>query len=369
MLVHVKRKDLLAAASQTARAAPRATSVEAIRGIHVDADGRRSMLTLTATNFEITIQATLMAAVEQPGSMVIDAALFTTVLSKLPEEDVDLELEKNGRIVIRSGQCQFRMSVLSGDKYPMPELPFPDDTLPVSGLCSLARNTIFAVSDDKAASPQMKCVRLHIGPEGLKASTSNGFCIVEADGDQTCRGQSELLLPAHALKTLAAISRDSDVYEMGLAGKSLVFWNGTLLFSARLVEGHYPDTADILLRFQGTYSVHLEARDLRNAIETVASVAERNARVELAFGEHEIILSTDSYLGRSSASVKALVLNAPSKPLYYNHKKLLEYLNLTKGKITLEFDASGLLAIRTGSIRYLQSPMRPPTKTAAGKAA
>ena len=78
------------------------------------------MLPLTATNFEITIQATLMAAVEQPGSMVIDAALFTTVLSKLPEEDVDLELEKNGRIVIRSGQCQFRMSVLSGDKYPMP---------------------------------------------------------------------------------------------------------------------------------------------------------------------------------------------------------------------------------------------------------
>ena len=98
-------------------------------------------------------------------------------------------------------------------------------------------------------------------------------------------------------------------------------------------------------------------------------MAEQNARIELAFGEHEITLSAESAYGRSSAPVKALVLSAPATPFYYNYKKLLEYLSLAKGKITLEFDPSGLLAIRPGSTRYLQSPMRPPTKAASGKAA
>ena len=326
MLVHVKRDELLAIAAQTAKAAPKTATSEAVLGIHVEADSRRSMLTLTATNYEIVIRASMGASVEQSGSVVISAALFPAAIASLPEQDVDLETEHPGQLTIRSGHARFRLSALSGDKYPMPELPFPDDTLPVSGLRSLARNTLFAVAEDGVPSPPMKCVRLHVGPDGLKASASNGFCIMEADGDKQCKGQIELLLPARSLKVLASLSNDSDVYEMGVTGKSLVFWSGTLLFSAR--------------------------------------------RVELTFGEHEITVSAESACGRSSAPVKALVLNAPKQPFYYNSRKLLEYLRLEKEKITLEFDKFGLLVVRSGSTRYVQSPMRAPVQAAeTGKAA
>ena len=230
MLVHVKRDELLAIAAQTAKAAPKTATSEAVLGIHVEADSRRSMLTLTATNYEIVIRASMGASVEQSGSVVISAALFPAAIASLPEQDVDLETEHPGQLTIRSGHARFRLSALSGDKYPMPELPFPDDTLPVSGLRSLARNTLFAVAEDGVPSPPMKCVRLHVGPDGLKASASNGFCIMEADGDKQCKGQIELLLPARSLKVLASLSNDSDVYEMGVTGKSLVFWSGTCSF-------------------------------------------------------------------------------------------------------------------------------------------
>jgi DNA polymerase-3 subunit beta len=366
MLAHVKRQELYALASQAAKAAPQKASAEAVRGIHVEADSRRSMLTLTATNYEVAIRASMPATVEQSGSVVVNAKLLPELLSKLPEENVDLEVLNNGRLSIRSGHSQFNLDVLPGERYPMPELPFPDDTLPVEGVCSLANNTTFAVSEDESASPPMKCVRLTIGPDGLKAATSNGFCIMEADGDKKCKGKIQLLLPARSLKILASISKDSDVYEMGLAGKSLVFWSGTLLFSARLVEGKYPDTSTILDRFECEYSVHLDAEELKQAISAVSVVAEKNARIELAFGEHEIVLKAETAYGRSAAPVRGLVLNAPAAPFYYNYKKLLEYLSLAKGKITLEFDRNGILVIRPGSTRYLQSPMRAPNQTAAG---
>ena len=358
MLVHVKRDELLAIAAQTAKAAPKTATSEAVLGIHVEADSRRSMLTLTATNYEIVIRASMGASVEQSGSVVISAALFPAAIASLPEQDVDLETEHPGQLTIRSGHARFRLSALSGDKYPMPELPFPDDTLPVSGLRSLARNTLFAVAEDGVPSPPMKCFRLHVGPDGLKASASNGFCIMEADGDKQCKGQIELLLPARSLKVLASLSNDSDVYEMGVTGKSLVFWSGTLLFSARLVEGKFPNTSGIFEQFKCQYSVHLDAAEFIRALEVAESVSESNHRVELTFGEHEITVSAESACGRSSAPVKALVLNAPKQPFYYNSRKLLEYLRLEKEKITLEFDKFGLLVVRSGSTRYVQSPMR-----------
>ena len=156
---------------------------------------------------------------------------------------------------------------------------------------------------------------------------------MEADGDKQCKGQIELLLPARSLKVLASLSNDSDVYEMGVTGKSLVFWSGTLLFSARLVEGKFPNTSGIFEQFKCQY----------RALEVAESVSESNHRVELTFGEHEITVSAESACGRSSAPVKALVLNAPKQPFYYNSRKLLEYLRLEKEKITLEFDKFGLL--------------------------
>lgn len=109
MLVHVKRDELLAIAAQTAKAAPKTATSEAVLGIHVEADSRRSMLTLTATNYEIVIRASMGASVEQSGSVVISAALFPAAIASLPEQDVDLETEHPGQLTIRSGHARFRL--------------------------------------------------------------------------------------------------------------------------------------------------------------------------------------------------------------------------------------------------------------------
>jgi len=158
MLAHVKRQEMLTLAYQAAKAVPRTAGAQAdaIKGIHMEADSRRSMITLTA------IRTSMAASVEESGSCVVSASLFPEVIAKLPEEDVDLETGESSRLTIRSGNSCFHLDVLPGDRYPMPELPFPDDTLPVSGLCSLARNTVFAAAEVHPASHRPR------GPEGVR---------------------------------------------------------------------------------------------------------------------------------------------------------------------------------------------------------
>ncbi len=371
MLAHIKRDELLSLSRQVALAVPKSAKSSAVKelmGIHLSADARRSMLTLTATNLEITIRASMGAVVERDGSTVIDAGLLTDIAALLPQESLDMELDSKGQLLIRCGNASYCLSVLSGDKYPMPELPFPDDTIPVKGIRSLVRQTAFAAADGTNA-PLMSCIQIALGPDGLKGVSTNGFCIMYAKGDENCKGKSQLLVPAHSLEVLAAISRDSDVYEMGLAGKSIVFWNGTLLFSARLMEGKYPDTSPFFEKFQTKYSVNLAAGELASALSMASAVGPEGSRIELAFGEHELRVRAETEHERVVMPVKALVLSAPGHPFYYNYKTLLKYLKLINGNVTLDFDANGLLAVRAGATQFIQSPLRPPKQAAQSQKA
>ncbi|RAZ08367.1 hypothetical protein DK853_53125, partial [Klebsiella oxytoca] len=69
------------------------------------------------------------------------------------------------------------------------------------------------------------------------------------------------------------------MYEMGLAGKSVVFWDGTLLFTARLREGRYPDTALLMERFNPRYSVSVSAEELAAALDAAAVLKAESPRV------------------------------------------------------------------------------------------
>ena len=189
MVIHLNRSEWLTAAAQAALAASRGAGSDCLTGIHMAADSRRMLLTLTATNHEIAIQASLRAVVEQPGQVVLNAALLPALLARLPEEQVTLEQATASQVTIRSGTAVYVLSTPPAAQYPLPELPFPEDTVTVSGLHTLARSTLF-VTEKGSGQPLFQCVCLTLGPNGLTATGTNGFCIVEAEGDRNSKGSA-----------------------------------------------------------------------------------------------------------------------------------------------------------------------------------
>ncbi len=370
MRVQCSREGLLLLAKQVSYAAARPPSPQELCGIHIQADAARSILTLTATNQSISIRTSICVETAECGSVIAAARLLPPILSRLPDETVTLEQSNGGRLSIRSGAAAYELDVLPGERYPTLELPYPEDTTAVTGLRTLVRQTAIATASQPEA-PLMGCVQLVLDQNGLKGRSTNGFCVLEAAGDDACKGQSELLVPVRSLAVLASLSRDSDVYEMGLAGKSAVFWNGTLLFSARLMEGVFPNAAAVLERFQGRYAVCVQAEALSAALSTVTALQEGDkGRIALDFREHTLVISAQSACGTSALPVEALVLDKPDQALYYDPGVLLAYLKQLKGDVTLEFDSTGVLAVRHMGTRYLQCPMRPPkTAEARGKRA
>lgn len=69
-----------------------------------------------------------------------------TILKRLPGDQVSFSTVGPGIIHIGSGYAEYRLNILDAAKYPLPEVPFLEDTIPVSGICSLARQTLFAAA-------------------------------------------------------------------------------------------------------------------------------------------------------------------------------------------------------------------------------
>lgn len=358
MIVRAGRQELYSIAIHAAKAAARNSTIEALKGIHVEADAARGLVTLTATNTEVAVRASLPATVQEGGTAVVPAQLFTGILQRLPEAEVKIASSDGNRMDFSAGTASYRIAVLPADKYPMPELPFPEDSVAVQGIRSLYRRTVFAAATDNE-KPVFTCIKLTLTSDGLRACACNGACMAEARGDESCKGRVELLIPASSLGMLASMSQDADVYQMGITGKSVVFWDGTLLFSARVMEGTFVDANTMFSAITPLYTVQAKAEDLTRGVAAASAVAGRE-RLKLEFREHELYFSSESAYGAGATPVPAIVASAPPAPFYYNPRVLLNYLRTMKGDVTLSFSGEGHMTITGGGVRYLQMAMRPP---------
>ena len=144
----IKRKELLEALKSMKAVVPRSSPIKELEGFLLDSDEDAGEITLTATNMESSIQRKLAASVGVSGSCVIDAKLLTDMASLLGEDDVNFKMLNNGYIKISSGNCIYTVAALLPKNYPRPEMPFPEDTIKVTGICDLYARTVSTVGSN-----------------------------------------------------------------------------------------------------------------------------------------------------------------------------------------------------------------------------
>jgi DNA polymerase III, beta subunit len=199
----VNRTELLAAAQNAERIAPRVSTIEILQCAYLQAE--QDTLTVASGNLEIALEQQLPAQIESEGSVVVKAPLLSGMLRLLDGERVTFQM-KNGKLVVSSGNAEYAIPVMDAAQYPRMEIPCPAATVPVSGIPSLTKRTAFAVSED-TTRPMLKCVNLIFGADGLQAVSTDSFRIASAKGDRESRGNISFLVPAASLEKLAGLVR------------------------------------------------------------------------------------------------------------------------------------------------------------------
>ncbi|MEY4714500.1 MAG: polymerase subunit beta, partial [Actinomycetota bacterium] len=92
-----------------------------LSGVMIEAD--KNQVTLSVFDYEVSARATIAAAVDSPGKVLVQGRLLAEIVSKLPGDTVSLALNET-RLGLTSGTAKFALSSMTTNDYP--EIPtFP----------------------------------------------------------------------------------------------------------------------------------------------------------------------------------------------------------------------------------------------------
>lgn len=368
MNITINRAEMLCAIKRASAIAPADSPLDVLRGVLLEADAASGKLTVTSTNLEVTLEEKLPCSVQEEGALVFSAKMLAEMLSRLPLDTVQIcRAENRGRMRLQSDNACYEVDVWDRGAFPKPEIPFPEDTIKLSGIPAMAQHTVFATAQDNG-KPLLKCVNLMFTSTGLRAAGSNGNCIVTAKGDHQSTGDVSLLIPAASLGKLSNMCQDKDEFRVGTTGKSIVFFRENFLFSARLMEGGYIDTEQLVGSIRNAFTVLTDIQDMRAALSSVLTVGSGN-RVKLSFQDQRLVFHCSGDFGSASTPIEIIALTgAPAGDYWFNAKQLTTCLKALSGTVTLGIAQGGMLTLATQDAYYLQNAMRTETQKKPQKA-
>ena len=366
----VNRLEMLSAVQNAQSVAPLASPMEILKCVCLDAEN--GVLTVAATHMDAAVERKIPADIREEGRAAVDAKLLSEMLRLLGGDTVTLETSEHCKISVTSGETEYLVSMMDGGDYPRAEIPFPEDTVTVTGIPDMAKRTAFAASR-KGNDPLLTCVCLRFNGGDLNAVSTDGQRIASAKGESKNPAMVNLLIPASSLARLAQFVTNRDEVKVGIAGKNAVFMKEGLMFSARLMEGKYANVDGVIKALKPRFSILTNAEDMRKMVSAACTVSGEQNRFKLSFHGGKLQAVCESECGVSKMELEVTALSGtPSGDCWLNPAKLLESLRAQKGTMTLEMATNGLFVMRTEALTCVQMPIREPkpvTRTNPLKAA
>lgn len=366
MRFEINRLEMVEAAKNAAKVVPARAPVDILNGVLVEGNDNTAEVFMTATNFEMSIQLKTKASVAESGSMLVNPRLLVDMLSLLSGEFVIFSADRTDVLRVIGGKCAYEIKCLLARHYPKPIMPFPEDTVKVSGICSLSRRTVFAVSKEEH-KPALQCVNVKLTQNTIHAAACDGIRMILVKDEAESLENQEFLLPGHSLQTLAAISTDADIYEVADMGKEIVFVKENMMFTMRKIESSYIDTNSLIKSVKPVYSAVTDAYEMRKVLDLI-SVGAGVQPVNLVMINGQIHLNCNGESGAVHSVVAAKIsTDTPETGFYYNTAKLYKLFQVVDGKVKLEFDSKGTLLVKTRNEVYLQVAQNKPVIKPVGK--
>jgi DNA polymerase III subunit beta len=270
-------REALADALATAGRATsgRNTTLPVLNGVRLELHG--DQLTVTGTDLDLTIRATVAVGGEVDGVVVVPSRLSSDIVRSLGAGKVEVHAEAD-EVIISSGRSQFTVRPMATDDYPkLPTPPSTAVTLPGAAFGDALRQVVRAASTDEAR-PILTGVMLAAENDGLRMVATDSYRLAVRDlgGQQVLGNDQKVLVPGRALNELQRLlSGDADIV-MRLGEGSATFEVGGVQLTTQLIQGEFPNYRQ-LIPSDHSNSLTVEREPLLEAIRRVKVLVSRDA--------------------------------------------------------------------------------------------
>ena len=336
MKVTVKKGDLLPVLAKIQGLTGRKTNLAITTSLLIKTAD--SGISISATDLETGFEGLYPAAVESDGLIAINARKFYEIVRDFPSEEIGLNEVENHWIEIGNEHVEYHIVGMNPDDFP--EIP-KVETLEFFNLDSqvLARMIERAVivsgaSDDKRAHI------IGVFAERMVEGDSKIFRLVSTDGSRLSKvdynfdsdaefaAGSGVMIPKKGLIEVNKFLDSEGSVQVGFKDNNLVIKKDAETLIIRLLEGTFPEYADIILKSEG-HDIYLDRQLFLMMLKRMSILSSEDYKgVIFNFSDDQLVItSTNPDIGESKEDM-GIEFNGDPITVMFNPRFFIDTLGV-----------------------------------------
>lgn len=361
------QQSLSKALNTVSKAVSSKTTMPILKGILLKAtpDG---ILTLAASDLDLSIEKKIDVQVESEGSIVVLSKLFSDIVRKLPNEEILIEEKENNTVLIKTASSEFTIVGIAADEFPnIGELEEKSGSLlfDKETFKNMVRKTSFAASVDESKGIIIG-VLFEIVPDSINMVALDGFRMAVSREPMENGESRNIIVAAKILnevnKIVSETDEDGDI-NMILSNKKAVILVENTKIVIRLLEGEFIKYKDIIPVSSQT-RVSINRSLLMESIERASLLAKegKNNLIKLTIENNLLTITSRSEEGNVKEEI-IMEKTGDDLEIGFNSKYVLDVLKaIDDEQVAMEFNTSTtpclVKPLEGDSFEYLILPVR-----------
>jgi len=231
------------------------------------------LLTIYATDLEISLKSSLSIATEENVKLVVPARLLNDIIKSLNDTTIHFKLASNKKINLITDTGKYVISYLEPDDFP--EIPSVTEDKSAKDVNEVIINgielrqafekTAFAMSKEEMR-PAMMGTLFEFTDDGLRFVTTDGHRLVNLHKKNIkANFNQQYVVPERAVSVLLKILDDKDV-KIYLTKSYVSFKLNDLELITRLISQKYPDYNSVI-PLENEFILKINTKDIHNSIK------------------------------------------------------------------------------------------------------
>ena len=347
-------KTLLSAAIDgVSKAVTLRSTIPVLEGILLKAEGFQ--LTLTGYDLEMGIVTTIDANVKEPGEVVLNAKLLSSMVSRMPSGQINIQSAENGKTTIQSGVAQFEIQSMNPTDFP--ELPNTgaEETL----------NIKTGVLREDEKKPAHTGELFEISPDKLTVVALDGYRLAIVERPVEAIKEIRIIVPSKTMNEVSHLlaNDDEETVHISANRRYVVFTTAGYTIMSRLIEGEFLNYHNVIPNGSRT-SVVLDTKEFIETIERASLIITERLKnpLRISFTEGKVVVRCQTNLGRVVDEFNAQC-EGDEVEIGFNNRYLLDALrNARTEQVKLEISGPlspvKVLPTEGSDFLYLVLPVR-----------
>lgn len=361
------QQSLSKALNTVSKAVSTKTTMPILKGILLNAtsDG---VLTLSASDLDLSIEKKMDVQVESEGSIVVLSKLFSDIIRKLPNEEILIEEKENNTVLIKTASSEFTIVGIEADEFPnIGELEETSGSLLFNKetFKNMIRKTAFAASIDESKGIIVG-VLFEITTDSMNMVALDGFRMAVSRESMENNENRNIIIAAKILnevnKIISETEEDCDI-NMILSNKKAAILVENTKIVIRLLEGEFIKYRDIIPTANQT-KLSINRSLLMESIERASLLAKegKNNLIKLSIENNLLTITSRSEEGNVKEEI-IMEKTGEDLEIGFNSKYVLDVLKaIDDEQVNMEFNTSTtpclVKPLEGDSFEYLILPVR-----------